>query len=192
MIALNDGVHAAQRTFRTLLHALAYPGRLAAVVDPFPGAPFPFSPASAAAAQTLFDRDVTVWLGAPSDPVAAAWLTESTGARIVDDPRLAQFAVLRDAVDVGVLAEFSSGTAEDPETSATAFVHVDALSGGAPVVLRGPGIDGEIVFAPRGVPPHFWATWSQNTVRFPLGVDCFFFDAHAVAGLPRTVKGRPA
>jgi alpha-D-ribose 1-methylphosphonate 5-triphosphate synthase subunit PhnH len=189
MIARVETVHTAQRTFRALLYALAHPGRVTPLEE-FPGTPLPFSPVVGAFARTMFDVDVTVWIGAAGD-LAAAWLTATTGARIVADAAAAQFAVITDAREIAPLVRWNAGTAEDPETSATLLVQIDALSGGPNVALSGPGIDGEILFAPRGLGADFWSEWSSNAGRYPLGVDVFFADAHAVVGLPRTVRGVP-
>jgi alpha-D-ribose 1-methylphosphonate 5-triphosphate synthase subunit PhnH len=185
MIAHVETVHTAQRTFRALLAAMAYPGRITRIHD-VPDVPAPLSPAIGAAARVLFDGDVSVWAGSSE---AAAWLAAATGTRITQDAAAAQFAVTTSA-DVLPLARWNAGTAEDPETSATLLVHVASLTGGAPVQLTGPGIAGEIVIAPRGMAPGFWHEWMANSARYPLGADVFFFDMHAVIGLPRTVKGR--
>jgi alpha-D-ribose 1-methylphosphonate 5-triphosphate synthase subunit PhnH len=189
MIARVETVHTAQRTFRALLHALAHPGRITPLED-LPEMSSALSPAVGAFARTMFDVDVTVWIGAASD-TARAWLTATTGVRIVPDAAAAHFAVITDAREIAPLARWSAGTAEDPETSATLLVQVDALSGGPNIALTGPGIDGEILFAPCGLTAEFWSEWSANAGRYPLGVDVFFADAHAVVGLPRTVRGRP-
>ena len=60
----------------------------------------------------------------------------------------------------------------------------------APVTLRGPGIETERAFAPRGIGRGFWSTWTANNKRYPLGVDAYLFDATAVVGLPRTVQAQ--
>ena len=186
---LHERVHVAQRTYRTLLGALAHPGRVIAIADPL-DAPAPFTAASAAAAFALFDADVAVWLAAHFE-AAASWLSDVTGSRRIDDPSQAAFGVI-DASALESFDRWSIGTAEEPESSATLLVHVDALTGGAPVLLRGPGIDGEIVFAPLGLPAAFWNLWAQNAACYPRGVDCFLFDDAAVAGLPRTTHRVPA
>jgi alpha-D-ribose 1-methylphosphonate 5-triphosphate synthase subunit PhnH len=190
MIVLNHNVHVAQRTFRTLLAALAHPGRIMPVADRLE-APAPFTPASAAGAVTLLDAGVTIWLDAERYPAACAWLGDTTGARATSDPERAHFALL-DAVVAPALEKWNAGTVEDPEASTTLIVRVASLSGGPAVNLRGPGIDGTIAFAPQGLPLAFWPMWSSNVARFPCGVDCFFFDEGNVAGLPRTTSGEAA
>jgi alpha-D-ribose 1-methylphosphonate 5-triphosphate synthase subunit PhnH len=190
MIVLNDNVHVAQRTFRTLLAALAHPGRIMPVADRL-DAPAPFTPASAAGAVTLFDAGVAIWLDAERYPAAREWLGDATGARVTGNPERAQFALL-DAVAAPALGKWNAGTVEDPEASTTLIVRVASLSGGRTVTLRGPGIDGTIAFAPQGLPLDFWPVWSSNAARYPCGVDCFFFDNSNVAGLPRTAIADPA
>ncbi|HEY4439991.1 MAG TPA: phosphonate C-P lyase system protein PhnH [Candidatus Elarobacter sp.] len=189
MIARVETIHTAQRTFRALLDAVAYPGRVTPIVD-LPAVPAGLSPALGACARTLFDPDVAVWV-AGVDGGAAAWLRDETGARIVREPAAAQFVVITDLRDVAPLGRWNAGTVEDPETSATLLVQVDALSGGRDVVLAGPGIEDEIVIAPHGLDAQFWDAWAVNAARYPLGVDLFLFDPRAVAGVPRTVRATP-
>lgn len=188
MIAFDDPVHAAQRTFRTLLAALAYPGRLAAIDDAMRTAPHRMSPALAAAALALFDDEVAVWLPQAAHAETAAWLRAHTGCRFATDPAEAEFAVILDPVDALPLTRWNPGTPEDPETSTTLLVQVESLDGGETASLRGPGIATEIGFAPRALGAAFWEGWAQNAARYPLGVDCFVFDAARVGGLPRTTR----
>jgi alpha-D-ribose 1-methylphosphonate 5-triphosphate synthase subunit PhnH len=186
MIVLNNNVHVAQRTFRTLIAALAYPGRVMSLTDRLE-APEPFTPASAAAVVTLLDAGTAAWIDAEQYSAAAAWLREATGARVTSDPGQAQFALL-DAADAASFERWNPGTPEEPEASTTLIVRVASLTGGPRVVLCGPGIDGTVEFAPQGLPPDFWPAWRTNAACYPRGIDCFFFDEHDVAGLPRTTN----
>jgi alpha-D-ribose 1-methylphosphonate 5-triphosphate synthase subunit PhnH len=188
---VGDPVHSAQRTFRALLSALAHPGRVTPI-DEFVEAPPELGCALAAGAFTLFDRDVAVWIAPHAAADAGAWLTAETGCRLVSSPAEADFAVLLDAQDALPLERWNGGTPEEPERSASLLLRVEALSGGPQVSLAGPGIETAATVEPCGIPARFWLEWAANAASYPLGVDCFFFAARSVMGLPRTVKERPA
>jgi len=179
-----DIVHEAQTTFRTLLEALAHPGRACTIpisITPPEG----MSPACAAACLTLLDLEAQVWLqpGLEMEP----WLRFHTGCRFTIDPQQAMFAVIWDVNGLPNLQAFNSGTAEYPEASTTLLIQVESLIDGEPVVLQGPGILGECEIAPQ-LPPHFWQQWISNHQAYPLGVDVFLFDHTQVMGLPRTTQ----
>lgn len=186
---LANPVHDAQRTYRALLAALAYPGRRYDVDCSLAGPPA-LGSALAACALTLFDDETAVWLDARARDVAGAWLVSQTACRIARAPREADFAVVCEPSRAPALDAWRQGILEEPETSTTLLVQIDALRGGAPVLLRGPGIATEFALAAAGLPDRFWDEWSTNVRSYPLGVDCFFFDAHGVAGLPRAVEAR--
>jgi len=190
-VTVDDPVHVAQRTFRALLSALAHPGRVTTLDEVF-DAPAELGCALAAGAFALFDREVAVWLPPPARAGVGAWLAARTACRLVAAPAEADFAVLLDAQQALPLDRWNAGTPEDPERSASLLVRVDALSGGPPISLAGPGIENAVTIEPYGIPPRFWREWAANTASYPLGVDCFFFDACYVMGLPRTAKERPA
>lgn len=175
-----DAVHEAQTTFRALLAALAHPGQIWAIPSSIAlqaiGSPL------AAACLTLLDLDTQVWLQPGLD--IESWLRFHTGCRVNPDPQQAQFALLTDVGRSPALQDFNPGTPEYPEGSTTLLIQVAELSGGDPVVLRGPGIFDEQSIAPQ-LPAQFWQQWlSQHA--YPLGVDVFLFDRTHVMGLPRT------
>lgn len=191
MIA-DDSVHVAQRTFRALLWALAHPGRVTALDECFVEAPAEMGPALAAGASALFDREVAVWTAPHGAAGVRAWLAAKTGCRLVSAPAEADFAVLLDARDALPLDRWNAGTPEDPERSASLLVRVHALSGGPPILLSGPGIENAVTIEPDGLSSRFWSEWAGIVAGYPLGIDCFFFDARGVMGLPRTALERPA
>lgn len=188
MIA-GDPVHLTQRTFRALLAALAHPGRIVPI-DETVDAPAGVGAALAAAALTLLDRDVGVWLAPHAAETIGAWLVALTRCRVTCSPADADFALILEPRDALPLEQWNPGTLLDPEGSVTLLVALEALSGGFATQLTGPGIERSVSIAPRGLPHRFWPQWAANAERYPRGVDCFFFDARGVMGLPRTaVKG---
>ncbi len=197
----HDRVHDAQRTFRTLLDALAHPGQVGAIaprLTPPPG----LGIGCAAACLTLLDLETRLWLAPGLDAgldaglnaELEAWLVFHTGCRMVRSPAQADFAVIGAQGSCPDLDAFSWGTADYPEASTTVLIQVDGLGGGEPMLLRGPGIKTEQAIAPQ-VSPHFWAQWAANHRAYPLGIDVFLFTDDRVMGLPRTaaaVSGRAA
>ncbi|HEY9645034.1 MAG TPA: phosphonate C-P lyase system protein PhnH [Chroococcidiopsis sp.] len=185
-----DRVHDAQRTFRTLLDALAHPGQVGQIgprLTPPPG----LGSGCAAACLTLLDLETRLWLepGLGAEPgldtEIAAWLVFHTGCRMVRSPAQADFAVMGGQGECPDLDAFCWGTADYPEASTTVLLQVAGLSGGEPIVLRGPGIKTEQAIAPQ-VPQGFWEQWVANHRAYPMGIDVFLFADDQVMGLPRT------
>ncbi len=78
------------------------------------------------------------------------------------------------------------GTDEYPDRSTT--VVLAAGLNETAVVLKGPGINGElrtILPLPAG---DFLAQWADNRARFPRGVDLLLVRNGTVIGLPRTTR----
>jgi len=60
------------------------------------------------------------------------------------------------------------------------------LTGGAAVVLTGPGIETTRDFDAVGLPDWFWSAWAVNHGAFPLGVDAIFTCSDEFCALPRS------
>ena len=204
-----------QRVFRSLLAALAEPGRTLPL--PLAVAPGPIHPALAAVAATLLDDSTTVWVGeAAAGSPAARWLAFHTGARTVADPDDADFVIAAHPDDLPPLASLRHGTLESPERSAVVVVALDDRAadarrlGDAPRAanarddaasdgdasgndvryrLSGPGIETEREIA---LPTAAGILDERGRLEhpFPLGIDCFFVTAAPaeVVGLPRTTR----
>ena len=184
-------VFEAQSMFRAVMVALARPGTLqpiGAAVRP----PAPMTAGLAAVALTLCDPDSPVWLDAAlaAAPAVADWLRFQTGAPIVEDPRMAMFALVADGAALPSLDRFALGTDEYPDRSTTVVIAVDELDGGDTLHLTGPGIETTARLAPRPLPDHFAAQWQDNQHRFPRGVDVIFVAPGWLAGLPRSTRIR--
>lgn len=177
-------VHDAQRTFRTLLDALARPGRVDRLpIDLTP--PASLSPACAGACLTLLDLDTWVWRQPGLDAEVSRWLSFHTGCRFTQSPQQATFALITDGATLPDLQTFAWGSAEAPEASTTLLIQVPSLLGGIPVTVHGPGILGDWAIAPQ-LPLCFWTQWVAHHQTYPRGVDVFLFGQHDVMGLPRT------
>ena len=190
---LADPVFDGQAVFRTLMEAFAEPGTVADF-GPRVSAPLPLVPAAAAILAALADGDTPVWMAEPqgAGEAAALWLRFQTGAPITADAAVAAFALLPKGDNPAGWGRFPRGTPEFPDRSATLLLPVDAVSGGAPLVLSGPGIATEREIAPSGLPAGFVEAWTGNRAGFPLGFDLVLVCGTAALALPRSTRVREA
>lgn len=191
----SDPVHDTQSVFRTLLDTLSRPGTVGTIDNLLPATQNAGSYhsradlAAFAALLALCDYATPVWLAQP-DPALGSALRFHTGAPLVDEPVDAAFAYIHDASTLPDLECFATGTPESPEQSATLLIRVERLTGGAPVVLSGPGIEQTATITPAGVPDNFWQQRAALAPLFPCGVDCYFVCGPALIGLPRTTQAK--
>ena len=180
--AFADPVRDSQAVFRSVMNAMARPGRIHRVSAPaIP--PDPLDRATASVLLTLVDGDTPLWL----DPAAApawGWVSFHCGA----PPSEAATAAFAVALGTVSLTPFPAGTDEAPEDSATLILQVEALGAGETLRLRGPGLKGEEILAVTGLPAAFRAEWAANRRRFPRGLDVILCAGDALAALPRTLE----
>jgi alpha-D-ribose 1-methylphosphonate 5-triphosphate synthase subunit PhnH len=185
----DDPVLGSQSLFRAIMDALARPGTIQPLgVLPVP--PAPLAPELGGAAAVLADHDTSLWLdpGLRHSSTVVDWLGFHTGALVVDDPAAATFALASANQVLPALSDFAQGTDEYPDRSTTLILTIEALEGGPRLTLRGPGIDGETVVTPRGLPQGFVRQWHDNRARFPRGVDVLLVAGGSLIGLPRTTR----
>jgi alpha-D-ribose 1-methylphosphonate 5-triphosphate synthase subunit PhnH len=180
-----EPVYDSQRTFRTVLAALAEPGRVVSI-KPACAPPPGIDAAAASIALALCDGDTPLWL-CPSLRGATDFLRFHTGAPIVADVKDALFAFATTA-ERPPLAALHAGTADYPDRSATLVVAVSEFAATPNWQVSGPGIAGTRRFEPRPMTDGFVAEWRDNHGRFPLGIDILFAARDCVAGLPRSAK----
>lgn len=176
-----------QVVFRTLLDALAHPGRIYEL-DAQCGVPAGLSPAMTAALLTLVDVDAPLWLPGGTGAGTARFLRFHCSSRIVRKPRLAAFVAVPAGCGMPALADCSQGDPAYPDRSATLLIEVASLETGAPLRLAGPGIEDEQILRVQGLPGDFLEQWQANALRFPLGVDVVLTQGRLVCGLPRTCR----
>jgi len=186
--AFENEVMGSQAAFRTLLSAMAYPGRVFTLA-PEVAAPGPLSSATTATCLCLVDFETPVWLQAASEE-ARAYLRFHCGARLIQDACSASFAVITDAARLPSLAAFCPGEVEYPDRSATLIVQVPSLENGAPSTWTGPGIQTPQTARIAGLPLDFWGGWAASRELYPLGLDIFFTCGKQVLALPRTIEVR--
>jgi alpha-D-ribose 1-methylphosphonate 5-triphosphate synthase subunit PhnH len=170
-----DPVHDTQAVFRTLLDALSRPGTIGVVENGLPEV------RATRAELAAF---------AQADTALASALRFHTGAPLVDEPGQAAFAYIHDASAMPALDSFPLGEAESPEHSVTLLIRVEALTGGTPVVLSGPGIQHTTTITPVGLPEHFWRERAALAPLFPCGIDCYLVCGSTLIGLPRTTQAK--
>lgn len=185
---LADPVLDSQRIFRSVLEAMAHPGRVVGLAGPAE-TPEPLHRAAAAVCLALVDLETPLWLDPLGrTPEVLDGLRFHCGCPIVEEPRQARFALIVDAGGMPPLEAFDAGTDEYPDRSATVIVQVAALAAGAGKRLAGPGIAGEGRLSVGGLPERFWTGLRENHARFPRGVDVILASPASVAALPRTTQ----
>ncbi|MCQ8781246.1 phosphonate C-P lyase system protein PhnH [Mangrovibrevibacter kandeliae] len=183
-----DPVFDAQAAFVRIMNAFARPGTIAELGG-LARPPRPVSPAAGAALATLADYDTPVWLDAAARQAGMAdWLAFHTGAGVVDVPDAARFALCCDPAALPALGQFAQGIDAYPDRSTTILLTVDALDGGLPLRLAGPGIEAETRVEVAGLPADFAAQWHENARRFPRGVDLLLVCEDRAMALPRTTR----
>lgn len=186
-----DAVTQSQAVFRAVMDAMARPGSVHSLsVELAP--PPPLTPELAAIVLALADHEAPVWLDSVLAQAAdvGAYLRFHTGARIVEAPQEAAFALVTDAVALPPFAAFAQGTDAYPDTSTTLVMAVQRLdddegASGA-FALEGPGIAGRSHLAVAPVAADLTVRLRANRALFPRGIDCIFTAAGKIAAIPRS------
>jgi alpha-D-ribose 1-methylphosphonate 5-triphosphate synthase subunit PhnH len=179
-----DPVDDSQRIFRQILQAMSRPGR-AVTLDPLPAAPAGLHRASIALCLALLDHDTPLWLDATLREDVWQHVTFHTGAPLVELDG-ATFALIADGNALPDLSRLPHGDAEYPERGATLIVQVAGFDGPRRHVLRGPGIEDTMELPVRGLGDAFWAAFTVNQHRFPLGFDTILVHDSSIVALPRS------
>ncbi len=184
----SNPVHDAQRSFRSVLDAMARPAHCRTLPEPA-GIPDGWTPALTALALTLFDQDTPVWLDpAVASRQAEAYLRFHCGCPLTDRKDRAAFAVIADMENAPPLHAFPIGEPQYPERSVTLIYAIESLTGGTALRWQGPGIKGSIEAAPKGLPAGFIRQWADNHALYPSGVDVILTAGSQVMCLPRSIS----
>jgi alpha-D-ribose 1-methylphosphonate 5-triphosphate synthase subunit PhnH len=177
-----------QKTFRSILTAMANPGRIVTgpgIMKP----PDLLNGATAAAALTLFDLDTPVWTDLPDGVPALGWMQFHCGNPVVFAPDQAAFALITKPGAMPSLDCFSVGEDARPELSTTLIIQVEEIGGGRGFELKGPGIkNGRTRLCLEGLSADFWQQRHGLMNIFPCGIDMIFTQADRMAALPRTIQ----
>ena len=184
-----DKVLSAQSTFRSVMDAMARPGRVQRIVSAA-GTPSAMMRGTAAIALTLFDHDTPVWLDAAMSATSdvAKWLKFHTSAPVVADSSIAGFALVGDPENLATLDRFAFGSNEYPDRSTTVILQVDSLTNGPAVELRGPGIDGTATLRASIQPHDLFERLAVNATLFPRGIDVVLVHDDSIVAIPRTTR----
>jgi alpha-D-ribose 1-methylphosphonate 5-triphosphate synthase subunit PhnH len=180
--------HDRAHNFRSILDAASHPGRIYAFV---PHAPLGsgLSPEAATVALTLCDFLTPVWLCENfSTPATEHYLRFHIGAPLTRKANEAAFAFCDVASGVPDLAQFSKGTHELPDLSATIVLQVPQMLSDVGVRLKGPGIKNEHQFAAAALGGDFWRQMQVARRDFPLGIDVILVGPGAIAAIPRSTQ----
>ncbi|GLS34941.1 carbon-phosphorus lyase subunit PhnH [Mesorhizobium tianshanense] len=186
--AFADPVFDTQAVFRTLMSAVAYPGRIFPL-DRSVSAPHPLDVAATALCLTLADFETPIWLdGRASSDEARSYLRFHCEAPQTTDKKSARFALIADPSSMPHLMDFHPGDVEFPDRSTTLIVQVPSLTEGPTASWFGPGINQVIKPGIAGLPDWFWPEWNLCSEIYPMGVDVFFISGDMLVGLPRAVR----
>lgn len=176
-----DPARQSARAFRAIMESTARPGTIHDIDGATP--PAPLSVAAGAVILTLCDGTTPVYIAGDFDtPAVRDWITFHTGAPIVD-AALCQFAIGA-WQDLPALSQFSVGTSEYPDRSATIIVELDEITQTG-ATLVGPGIKDAAHLSIPDV-----AAAQTNAGLYPLGLDFIFTSGARVAALPRSTEVR--
>ncbi|HEV2631044.1 MAG TPA: phosphonate C-P lyase system protein PhnH [Pseudolabrys sp.] len=183
---MSELVFQTQDTFRALMDATARPGTIRMLQGAH--APPPLMPVTAAVISSLADYETPLWLdaGFSDAPAVLDWIRFTAGARIVEDPREAAFALISSARVLPDFGVFAQGSEEYPDCSTTLIVQLPQFKGEV-ISLCGPGIRDTGSLAVASLPDDFTARWANNRALFPRGVDVILVAGTDIAALPRTV-----
>ncbi|KAF0113180.1 MAG: PhnH protein [Hyphomonadaceae bacterium] len=178
-----------QSCFRLIMDATALPGSISDFADLCLTPPQGIDKAAAACLLTLADADTNLWLDpALRNSESENWLRFHTGAPITTEANTATFALISSIESAPNFGEFNQGDAKYPDRSTTILVMVSSLSGGTHLTLRGPGINDEIVIAPRGLSEKFWRERDELVAHFQFGIDLILSAGSQLVSIPRTTR----
>ena len=176
--------HESTLVFRTMLSALAFPGRR----FDLPSALVQEMPAPVVPLLALVDIETTFHSHEHSADIA---MVTSAPLVALNDARFVLFGGLPSAADVSLLGR---GTAHQPEFGCKVVVAVAALPESSatprnPMTLTGPGIRGSLTLDAPAEFGEFVAARHDAVADAPAGIDCWLV-AHdgGVMGLPRTTR----
>lgn len=177
--------------FRAILAAMSRPGCVADLPVTVQAAGG-LNPVSAMVALSLCDHETPVWLDPDFGPDAEAYVKFHCSSPLVAEPAKATFAFFAGCPEPNQLDGLRIGTADYPDTSATAIIQVSALQQGTGACLAGPGIKEFAYLQVEGLSDAFWRWHRRNHELFPLGVDVIFAAPSSLAALPRTTRVQEA
>ena len=187
----SDPVLHSQSVFRSVLDAMANPGRVISLNTPLPATHTALPQGLAMILLTLADYETPVFLDHGFDTeLCRQWIVFHTGAALATDSKQSRFAVLSTENALLPLDAFDLGDARYPDRSCTLLIACPSLTGGPDITLTGPGIETTRTIAPQGLSESFCTQLQDNHSLFPLGVDIILCAETEILALPRTTLCR--
>ena len=187
----SDPVLHSQSVFRSVLDAMANPGRVISLNTSLPATHTALPQGLAMILLTLADYETPVFLDHGFDTeLCRQWIVFHTGAALATDSKQSRFAVLSTENALLPLDAFDLGDARYPDRSCTLLIACPSLTGGPDITLTGPGIETTRTIAPQGLSESFCTHLQDNHSLFPLGVDIILCAETEILALPRTTLCR--
>lgn len=183
----SEPVHQSQATYRLILEAMAFPGRIGTGRFGL-NRDQRMHAATAALCLTLLDGETPLWLQEGCAPSLAPWLSFHCGCPLVEEPAAAAFALILRPGAMPPIDRFSMGSATHPERSTTLILQLETLQEGEDMILSGPGIQATTGLVVQSLPASFWEQRRQIGDLYPQGVDILMTCGHRLAALPRTTQ----
>lgn len=179
-----DPVHDTQAIFRSVLSALAQPGRPVQIPHAAFGAPS--NPWLAAALLTLVDHETS--LACIDEDATESFVRARTGAQRAT-PEAADFVLVgAAALTPALLRSVKRGSFAYPDDSATLFIDVPRDAAMWTCSVSGPGIAGTR-HTELALPEAAVEALQEANAQYPCGVDVLSIDAQGqLVGLPRTTR----
>jgi alpha-D-ribose 1-methylphosphonate 5-triphosphate synthase subunit PhnH len=182
--------HASQRCFRSLLDAMANPGKVVTLNEPE-------TVAASAAVVALALADIDTPMAIAGDEELAADVSEATRAPLVPVSEARLVALLHPSPEL--VGQCQTGSAEAPERGAKvglrcsrvvpAGTRLPAPSGGVTLVLEGPGVPGTRRLVVEGLGRDVFDAVARANKDFPIGLDAWLVSMEGdLVGLPRSTR----
>lgn len=193
-----DMVHDSQKTFRTLMMALAFPG----VIRKLEPVPLSINPPDIGYVLhpllTLLDLETCYHVYARDKALqeeVSKYIEINTNSRAVN-PEQADFILCLEPSLDERFTSLKRGTLSHPNDSATVFYLVDEISSrpqtdGVEFSLAGPGIKTEQFVSVSGMAPDDIEQWRQTRNDYPTGIDIYLVSRTGnIIGIPRSADVR--
>jgi alpha-D-ribose 1-methylphosphonate 5-triphosphate synthase subunit PhnH len=182
-----------QKTFRSLLQAMAHPGRVYRLEETTDvRSRLTNSTNLIPILLTLLDHEVGFCVIGPEKEDVETTVSELTGCP-VNDLTEADFIIVLGEESHGEILKAKRGTLEYPDTGATVIYRVESLddrdNGKRVALLKGPGIKNDIAPVVRGLGRDELLYLKEINSEYPLGIDSIIIDgANRIMCIPRSAR----
>lgn len=187
-----DPVLDAQQAFRTILTAMAYPGRIVTLHRPnaFPEG---LHQAAWAVLLTLVDESVHFWTDLPEDHEAQRAVEFFCRPQKVSDAQEAELLLITQPDNFSGPYLFRVGTETEPHLGATLIMQMTCLTNAGAtdaaesLSFTGPGVPDVAKIWVNGCPAEFWEWRKRLEAVYPRGVDLLLTHGPSLVAIPRSL-----